>query len=205
MDGYLLLAFILTSVVLIVVPGPNVLVIVSTSIAHGTVRGLQTVLGTSSAMIFQLIVAALGTSWFVTAITNGFNWLRWAGVAYLIVLGLMNIYRLGSSEQVLEPPLTAGGTYMRGFIVSLTNPKTILFFSAFLPQFVTNRGEYMTQIAILSATFLLLATCLDGLYAVAAGRIGIFMQRISAQKIQKGVIGVLYLTAGVWLAAIRKS
>jgi threonine/homoserine/homoserine lactone efflux protein len=93
MEINLYLAFLVASFILIVVPGPNVLVIMSTSLAHGARRGLQTVLGTSSAMIIQLLVAALGTAWFVESMSEGFAWVRWLGVCYLAYLGFSHIYR----------------------------------------------------------------------------------------------------------------
>lgn len=78
--------FVLVSLGLIIVPGPNVIVIITTSVVHGRSRGMQTVAGTSAAMIIQLMVAALGTAWFVTAISEGLRWLKWLGVAYLLYL-----------------------------------------------------------------------------------------------------------------------
>jgi homoserine/homoserine lactone efflux protein len=204
MDYSLFIAFILTSVALIVVPGPNVLVVVSTSVSHGSRRGLQTVMGTSSAMLIQLLIAAFGTTWFVAAIANGFEWLRWSGVAYLIFLGSSYLMKLTKQNNNAVVELTASGTFLRGFIVSLTNPKTILFFSAFLPQFVSRQGDYAIQIAILSITFLVLATLLDGLYAIFAGRITRLIQTCRVHKIQNGLSGILYFGAGIWLAVLRR-
>lgn len=80
MDSLLFFTFIITSVALIVIPGPNVLVVVSTSISFGTKRGIQTVLGTSSAMIVQLLIAAISTTWFVNSVSEGFEWIRWLGI-----------------------------------------------------------------------------------------------------------------------------
>ena len=205
MESILFITFVISSVALIVIPGPNVLVVVSTSIYHGTKRGLQTVMGTSSAMAIQLIVAALGTTWLVESITEGFEWLRWIGVAYLMYLGVTHLSRLMNNENDKKEQITGKGTFSRGFIVSLTNPKTILFFGAFLPQFVSPNGEYMNQIIILSITFLVLATVLDGLYAFLAGNIRSLIEGPQVHKIQNGVSGLLFLGAGAWLAAMRKS
>ncbi len=205
MDSLLFITFVITSVALIVVPGPNVLVIVSTSISYGSKRGLQTVMGTSSAMVIQLIVAAIGTTWFVESIAEGFEWLRWFGVAYLVYLGVTHILSLVKEETGGEENNSGTGTFARGFIVSLTNPKTILFFSAFLPQFISPNGDYMAQVIILSITFLILATFLDGMYALTASRLRDFIQGNRVQKIQNGVSGLLYLCAGAWLAAMRKN
>jgi len=137
MNTTLYLTFLVVSFGLIIVPGPNVLVIVSTSITHGTKRGLQTVAGTSFAMAIQLITVAVGTAWFVQLISNGLYYLKWVGVAYLLYLGLYHLRKVISSKQQ-ETEIAASATFKRGFAVSLTNPKTLLFFSAFLPQFVTS-------------------------------------------------------------------
>ncbi|MDH5632690.1 MAG: LysE family translocator [Gammaproteobacteria bacterium] len=205
MEPNLYISFIIASVVLIIIPGPNVLVIVSTSVAHGAGRGLQTVAGTSSAMVVQLLVAALGTSWVVRSVSEGFSWLRWLGVVYLVYLGASHLVRLFKSADTEYVPETGRGTFARGFAVSLTNPKTILFFSAFLPQFVSSDEAYLGQIMLLSVTFLVLATVLDSLYALLAGRLGGLARASFAQRVQHGVSGVLYLAAGAWLAALRRS
>lgn len=204
MDLILYISFILASILLIVVPGPNVLVIISTSISHGTQRGLQTVIGTSSAMSIQLFIAAMGTTWMVESLSKGFEWLRWLGVGYLIYLGIMHFQKLlKDTSSQLE--ISASRSFGRGFIISLTNPKTILFFGAFLPQFVSSGSDYMTQITILSATFLLLATILDGLYALFAGRVSHLLQTRQLQNFQNGISGLLFFSAGIWLAILRKS
>ena len=160
-----LLAFILISIGIIIVPGPNVLTIVSTSIVHGKLRGLQTVAGTSSAMAIQLGVAAVGAAWLTTVLAEGFTWLKWIGVVYLVYLGIGHVItamrgNTGPAE------ITGTGSFRRGFWVSLTNPKTILFFGAFIPQFTVESGPYLAQIAMLSIIFLVLATLLDGAYAL---------------------------------------
>lgn len=124
-----ILLFILVSVGIIIVPGPNVLVIVSTCISHGRSRGLQTVAGTSAAMLVQLLISAFGTSWFISQLAFGFLWLKWIGVAYLCYLGVNHLINAVKKTDAQE--VTGLGSFQRGFWVSLTNPKTILFFSAF--------------------------------------------------------------------------
>ena len=135
---------------------------------------------------------------------KGFVWLRWVGVVYLLYLGaahLVSLAQRGKSNKAI----TAAGSYSRGFIVSLTNPKTILFFSAFLPQFVSTAGDYMRQIVLLSLTFLLLATVLDSMYAIFAGYARRFLRARIATKMQNSISGILYLGAGAWLAAMKKA
>lgn len=196
-----LLFFIPVAILIIIVPGPNVMVVVATALVHGRRRGLQTVAGTSAAMVIQLAVAALGTSWLVNALVQGFVWLKWCGVAYLCFLGL-SLLRT-SSGQVLKPP-TAVGTFQRGFLVSLTNPKTILFFSAFLPQFVDRSGPYLPQVAVLSAVFWILAVVLDSAYALLAARLAGWLQG-RRLLLARRFSGLIYLGAGAALAGVRQS
>ena len=203
MDALLISTFAATSAILILVPGPNVIAIVSTSITYGTKRGLLTVLGTSSAMIVQLFIAAFGTVWFVESVTEGFVWLKWLGVVYLIFLGMSHLAKLHNNRVAIQ--ISSSSSFARGFIVSLTNPKTILFFSAFLPQFISPVGDYKSQIMALSFIFLMLATFFDGLYAICSGYVCGLIQGRSAVKVQHGISAMLYLVLGAWLATLRKA
>lgn len=194
--------FLLLSFGLIVVPGPNVIVIVTTSIVHGKVRGLQTVVGTSAAMIVQLLVAALGTAWFVTAVSEGLKWLKWLGVAYLLYLGYKQI-RASMSGITLSSP-SAVGSFQRGFWVSLTNPKTILFFGAFLPQFVSPQQSYLAQVAVLSAIFWAMAVALDSLYALFSSKISNKLKAAPSNRFLGIFSGSLFMGAGAALAAVGR-
>lgn len=198
-----LLPFFLVSIGLIIVPGPNVLVIVSTGIAHGRIRGLQTVAGTTLAMSIQLAVAAVGTAWFVQHLADGFFILKWLGVAYLLYLGFQQLKRCLLSPEIPIKP-NASSTFMRGFLVSLTNPKTIVFFSAFLPQFVSPDGDYQRQIAILSVLFLILAAFFDSVYAIASARLRPLLEQRRLARARHGISGLLLLGSGAWLASLRR-
>lgn len=193
--------FILLSVGLIIMPGPNVLAIVSTSIAHGRARGLQTVAGTSLAMLVQLTIAALGTAWFVETLSSGFLVLKWFGVAWLLFLGLRHLR--DAFEQRVVPSLSALASVQRGFWISLTNPKTILFFSAFLPQFVSPDSAYLPQVLTLSAIFWGLAVLSDTSYALFAGWLGRMVQGKRLPRVQNGVSGMIYLGASAVLAGTK--
>jgi len=195
-----ILLFILVSIGIIIVPGPNVLVIVSNCISHGRLRGLQTVAGTSTAMIAQLFIAGVGTSWLVSTLASGFLWLKWAGVLYLCYLGFNH---LKSAVQKTEHMSVSGiGSFHRGFWVSLTNPKTILFFSAFLPQFVSPSEPYLGQIALLSSIFWILAVVLDSSYALLADKLASMLgSRFSTT--QNYFSSALYLGASATLAATK--
>jgi len=204
MDITLYLSFLAVSFGLIIVPGPNVLVIVSTTIAYGKKRGLQTVAGTSLAMAIQLFMVAAGTAWFVQVISNGLHYLKWIGVVYLLYLGLSHLMKVFSLQKQ-ETELTASATIRRGFLVSLANPKTLLFFSAFLPQFVITTGDYNLQLLLLSSSFLGMAIILDSCYALMSSKLSLLVKNRYLHSSRNGLSGVLFLGASGWLAAINRS
>ena len=204
MDAALFITFFVVSVGLIVIPGPNVLVIVSTSIGHGKSRGLQTVAGTTSAMAIQLIIAVAGTAWFVQLLADGFYILKWLGVGYLLYLSLLH-FRQACFGRHTPIALTASGTFARGFFVSISNPKTIVFFTAFLPQFVTPDGNYIQQTFILSMTFLSLAAALDSCYAILAASLQPLLERCNHSRVQSGISGILFFATSAWLATMRRA
>ena len=196
-------AFIATSVILILMPGPNVAVIVSSSISCGVHYGLLAVAGTSSAMVIQLGLMVLGISGVLNFFANWFEWLRWLGVFYLFYLGVQAwrspVY--GTAEAAPQGK-TPRQIYMRGFFVSLTNPKTLLFYGAFLPQFVDESQNRTMQLLILAATFLVLAICLDSLWALGSS----WLQR--RIKLRTGLwsritSGTLFSAAGALALARR--
>jgi homoserine/homoserine lactone efflux protein len=204
MDITLYLTFLVVSFGLIIVPGPNVLVIVSTSITHGTKRGLQTVAGTSLAMAIQLLVIASSTAWLVQVISNGLHYLKWVGVAYLLYLAIYHLNAAFSAEKK-EIKITSSATFRRGFLVSLTNPKTLFFFSAFLPQFVTSAGSYNIQIFLLSLSFLIMAIILDSCYALLSSKLSLLVKERFLNRFRNGFAGLLYLWACAWLATTNRS
>lgn len=204
MDITLYITFLLVSFGLIIIPGPNVLVIISTSISHGKKRGLQTVAGTSFAMAIQLLVVALSTSWFIQSVSNGIFYLKWIGVVYLLYLGILHFkYAIFTSKQDKE--ITSSATFLQGFIVSITNPKTLLFFSAFLPQFVSSPESYSSQILLLSMSFLILAIILDSCYALLSAKLAVLAKDSFTNKLQHGFSSLLFLGASAWLAAMNRT
>lgn len=200
----LYLAFIAATAVLILIPGPNVALIVANSVAHGTRFGLLTVAGTSSAMVVQLALTVLGMSALLGVLSGWFDWLRWIGVAYLVVLGV-RAWRAPAVDLSVAPPQarSARGIYLRGFLISLSNPKTLLFYGAFLPQFVAPGADLTTQLLLLSATFLAIAVVLDGMWAVLAGR---FRRALAMNgRLRNRLTGGLLIGAGAGLALVRRS
>jgi homoserine/homoserine lactone efflux protein len=201
-ERHLYLAFVLATTILMLIPGPNVALIVANSVAYGTRFGLLTVAGTSSAMIIQLGITALGLSAVLGVLAQWFEWLRWIGVAYLIYLGVRQ-WRAAPVDLTATRamPRSSSAIYWRGFLVSLTNPKTLLFYGAFLPQFVTAERAPAVQVLVLCATFLLLAILLDGGWALLSGRArGLLAAR---GRLRNRLSGGLLVGAGIGLALAR--
>jgi homoserine/homoserine lactone efflux protein len=200
---HLYLAFVLATTVLILIPGPNVSLIVANSIAYGTRFGLLTVAGTSTAMLPQLALTALGMTAVLGALATWFEWLRWLGVAYLIWLGVRQ-WRAPPVDltRTRPQPRSTRAIVVRGFLVSLTNPKTLLFYGAFFPQFISLDRPLGPQVALLCATFVVIATLLDGGWALLAGRArGVLAAR---PRLRNRLSGGMLIGAGVGLALARK-
>ena len=202
MDLHLYLAFVLATSILILIPGPNVALIVANSVAFGTRYGLLTVLGTSTAVIVQLALFALGMTALLGVMAQWFEWIRWIGVAYLLWIGARQWLAPAVDLTQMRPERRpARDIFLRGALVSMTNPKTLVFYGAFFPQFVAPGPDLEFQIALLCGTFLAIAALLDGAWAVAAGRArGVLARR---GKLRNRLSGGLLIGAGVGLALAR--
>jgi threonine/homoserine/homoserine lactone efflux protein len=199
----LYLAYVVACAILIVIPGPNVALIVANSVAHGARFGLLTVAGTSSAVVVQLALTVLGASAVLNFLAASFDWLRWAGVAYLLWLGIaawrapaVDLARVGPQAR------SARLIYARGFLVGLTNPKTLLFYGAFLPQFITPGPTAADQLLVLAITFLVVAVALDCVWALLAGRLRALVA--AHARLRNRITGGLLMGAGLGLALARR-
>lgn len=200
----LYLAFVLAVTILMLIPGPNVALIVANSLAHSTRYGLLTVAGTSSAVVLQLGVTALGMTALLGSFADWFAALRWVGVVYLVYLGVRQ-WRAPSLDLSAARP-SAGAPrriYGRALLVSLTNPKTLFFYGAFFPQFVAPTADPGRQIALLAVTFLLLAVAIDSGWALLAGRLRPLLA--GRGRLRQRVTGGLLIGAGLGLAMARKA
>ena len=198
----LYLTFVAAVTVLMLVPGPNVALIIANSVAYGARYGLLTVAGTSSAMLLQLSVTALGMTELLGMLGSWFEWLRWIGVAYLVYLGIGHWWAPAVDlTQVRPEPRSATRIYLRALLVSLTNPKTLLFYGAFFPQFLRPVGDTGTQILWLSATFLAIAVLVDCCWSVLACRArGLLATR---GRLRNRISGGMMIGAGIGLALAR--
>ncbi|MEO5320339.1 LysE family translocator [Arthrobacter sp. CC3] len=167
-----LLTFALAAAVLIAVPGPSVLFVIGRSLALGRKGGLLSVLGNALGMVPQIVAVALGVGVALAQSVLLFTIVKFAGAAYLVFLGIQAIRHRGTSTTAADPS-RSGSTFRvlrQGFVVGATNPKSLVFFVAVLPQFVEySAGGIPLQLASLGAVFLLIALVSDSIWALAAG------------------------------------
>ncbi len=203
-DPSMLIAFISACVVLCLIPGPNVALIISNSVAYGARYGLMTVAGTLSAMVPQLILTSLGMTAILSGLASWFSVLRWAGVVYLLFLGISH-WRAAPTDltKTAALPRSARGLLLRAFLVSIGNPKTLLFYGAFFPQFVSSTRPLAPQLMILSVVCLIVVAFVDSAWALLAGRARPYLA-ING-RLRNRVTGGLLIGAGAGLALAHRS
>jgi threonine/homoserine/homoserine lactone efflux protein len=199
------LAFVAATVVVILIPGPNVTLLVANSLAYGPRRALVTLAGTSGAIALQLAVVALGMTSLIPALAESFGWLRWLGVAYLLYLGIQQWRTQPVALEDVTPVVAATRLFWQGVLVSSTNPKTLLFYAAFFPQFVDPGNPLGPQLALLCVTFLALATVLDGGYVLLAGHLRAWLRGRRGARLRARLTGSLLIATGLGLALARRS
>jgi len=193
------LAYVLACILIAVIPGPTVTVIVANSLAHGMRAGLLNVAGTQLGLGLMMAILIVGLSSVIAAMGWLFDWLRIAGAVYLVYLGwklLRAPDALGDASKATTP---AGGFFLQGFLVMMSNPKALFWFGAFIPQFIDPTGNYVGQIAFLGVTAMIVALVSDGAYAVLTGHAGKWLSRKRVRLVSR-VSGVCLIGGGLWLA-----
>ena len=196
-------AYLVVCLVIVVVPGPTVTLIVANSLRHGTRAGFLNVLGTQVGEAIIITAAGIGLASLIEAMGHWFDWLRLAGAAYLIWLGWKMIRSSGELADGAPPKAPRGGFLVQGAIVALSNPKTLLFFGAFFPQFIDPARDYILQIAIMGVSAMMISAISDSCYALASGHAG---RALSARRVQllSRLSGGCLIGGGVWLAVSRR-
>lgn len=199
LDTSTLLVFSTAALALILVPGPNVLYVVTRSISQGRRAGLVSALGIETGTFIHIAAAALGLSALLASSALAMNAVKYLGAAYLIYLGIRAM--MDDDEMRFDRPRQEkrlGRLYLHGVLINTLNVKVALFFLAFLPQFVDPaRGAVVTQIMVLGGIFFVLGCIVDVLYALAAGSLGGWLRRRrSFARRQRYVTGAVYLALG---------
>jgi threonine/homoserine/homoserine lactone efflux protein len=201
--------FSVAAILLLLVPGPAVLYIVARSVEQGRIAGLASVCGITTGTLVHVLAASLGLSALLASSALAFAVVKYAGAGYLIYIGVRRILRRTEetpAAQLELPRRSLGRLYRDGFVVNLLNPKTALFFLAFLPQFVdSSRGAVGFQIAFLGLLFTLMGMTSDGLYALVAGTAGRWVKRNGHYlRWERYVTGGVFIGLGVTAAFAGK-
>ncbi len=206
-----LLEFLLTVYVLILIPGPSVLFVVSRGVALGRRAALATVLGNAGGLIFQGTLVTIGIGSIVARSDAVFTTLKLVGAAYLVFLGVRNIRERKSLAELFAPatrttPRPLGRIIREGFLVGATNPKGVLIFTAVLPQFIDrSQGHVTLQLATLGAICAVIALLSDGAWAMASGTARHWLGRSSRRlETMTGVGGAMLVALGFGLAVTTR-
>ena len=201
MNWELFTAFLLITLILMLIPGPIVTLVIATSASKGTRAGLVTVAGTSTGSAVVLTAISVGLSWILNNALTWFEILRWIGAAYLIWLGIQ-AWRGAGRVEALRPNDRIH--FGRGFLVALSNPKTIAFFTAFLPQFIDPDLPVGRQLVVMCVVSVLLATVTDSGWAILAGLGRIWFMQPARAKLLGRLSGLALIGGGVWLSLARR-
>ena len=195
--------FALAALVLLLIPGPAVLYIVARGAQQGRRAGVTSALGVGVGNLCQVLAASAGLSALLLTSALAFAAVKFVGAGYLIYLGLRTLLARDDHETVAPSRTDSTRIFAQGALVSVFNPKTAIFFLAFLPQFVDpSRGPVVLQTLLLGIVFVVMGTCTDSLYGIAAARAAkSFHQSPRLKRRQRLLTGSIYLALGIATAA----
>ncbi len=196
------IVLVVATAILVLIPGPNVALIVANGLRHGLKLGLVTALGTTAGLSFQLILVIAGMATVIEMAASALVWIKWLGVVYLIYLGIKT-WQEADSDLGQVSAQTKSGTFWRGFSLAVINPKTLLFNAAFLPQFVANDSQATSQLILLASVYLAVIIIGDALWAVFASSARRFFGRF--RLLRNRITGGFMLGAAAGLAASHRN
>jgi threonine/homoserine/homoserine lactone efflux protein len=205
MSPEVLAAFIAACVLLGLTPGPNMSLILANTLSSGLGAGLMTLAGTTTGLALLVTAAAAGMSSVMVFMSEWFDVIRWLGALYLVYLGARTLWQLRRRGPGGLPAVRSAGAnlYVEGVLVSLSNPKVLLFLGAFLPQFIDPARDALLQLSVLAVLFVVVLAAVDVAYTLAVARA---RTRLDAARLRllDGVAGVLLLLGGLALAMTRR-
>ncbi len=206
MNSTLYLAFVIAATLLILAPGPSVAVVVAHGVSFGWRRALSTIAGEALAHFAFIFITALGISSTLLAFAGAFTVLKWAGAVYLVALGVRQWFAAPVALD-MDAPASHGAPaalFWQGFVVTMTNPKAIVFYAAFFTPFLDPARALAPQFVLLGATFLTIFVCASAGYAGLAARVRRWFTDPRHGRWANRASGSLLIGAGVGLAAVRR-
>ena len=197
-EGSKLSLFMSVAAVLVFMPGPNTFYIIARSIQQGRLAGFISSLGVQVGTMVHIVAAALGLSALLVSSAVAFSVVKYAGAAYLIYLGIKTLLTKEKLHSTAVRNAKLSQVFYQGIVVNVLNPKTALFFFAFLPQFISvSRGRVMLQVVFLGSILILLGTLSDSIYALASGSIGNWLRgNLRFLRVQRYFAGTVYIGLG---------
>lgn len=195
-------AYVVVCLVATVVPGPTNMLIVANGMRHGMRAGLQNVAGTLVSLTIMVAIAGIGLTSFIALAGEWFTWVKFAGAAYLCWIGWKMIRSSSEAGSPASSAMPSRGFFLQGMLVSLGNPKQLLFFGALMPQFLDPSANHAVQILILGATALAFSAASDGTYAIVSGSVGRKLTPARMRQIAR-IGGGFLVGGGLWLAFSR--
>ena len=198
LDWSKLSLFVSVATILVFMPGPNTLYIIARSIQQGRLAGFVSSLGVQVGTMVHIVAASLGLSALLVSSPVAFNVVKYAGAVYLIMLGIKTLLTGEKIEPAKVRKTALGRVFYQGIVVNLLNPKTVLFFFAFLPQFIDPaRGVIVLQVVLLGSILIFLGTLSDSIYALASGSIGNWLrENLKFLRAQRYFAGSVYIGLG---------
>jgi homoserine/homoserine lactone efflux protein len=206
MNLHLYLAYCVAVAILVAIPGPVVTLVIANSLSHGNRSGLATVAGASIGNAILLGGTAVGLVAFFALLSAIFDVVRWVGAAYLIWLGVKAWRAYGGEGLAIASAAKrpARAVFLQGFLIAITNPKAIVFYIAFLPQFVDPRLPAAPQLLLMIGTMMVMALVSDSVYAVLAGRARSWFTSAGRRRLQSRISGTLLIGVGCGLLLARR-
>ena len=204
MELHVYLAFVGATTIMIALPGPSVLLTVAHSISFGWQHALCTVVGATMGVAVQLVVAAIGLTSLLNVVAEAFEWLRWAGAAYLVYLGIKQWRGANEPPEFDTSSVSKTNLFVQGLVITIPNPKSLIFIAAFLPQFIDAARPLGLQFIFIVPTFLVITFTVTSVWALVAGNVRGFLQSQRAFKSVLRTAGGLMIIAGVGLALARR-
>jgi threonine/homoserine/homoserine lactone efflux protein len=202
MSLQLYIAFVVACITLALLPGPIVTLVIANGLRHGTRAALTNIAGVQAGLAIVIGIVAIGLTSLMATMGYWFDWVRFAGAAYLVWLGIKLVRSPVEGAQADELPPPRGGFFLQGFLVALSNPKVLVFFGAFIPQFMDMNQDHFSQVALLGTTFMATAGMTDATYALLAGRARLFFSARRTRLLSR-VSGGFMIGGGIWLALTR--
>jgi homoserine/homoserine lactone efflux protein len=205
MSPEILIAFIAACILLGLTPGPNMSLIMASTLTSGLRAGLTTLAGTTTGLALLVGAAAAGMSSVMVFMSEWFDVIRWIGAVYLVYLGARQLWLLRRRITGAAPPSHRAGAnlYLEGVLVSLSNPKVLLFLGAFLPQFIDPARDPVWQLSVLAVLFVVVLAAVDVAYTLAVARARATFDA-ARLRLLDGAAGVLLLLGGLALAMARR-